>query len=341
LRVSFNSLKGHLKQGFHPLYLLFGAEPLLVEEALDQVRALARESGYHERLRLTVETGFDWNLLLTQGQAMSLFAEKKLIELRMPTGKPGDAGTKAIMAYCEHLPEDTSLVIISGAVEKRAQNTRWFKAVDASGVVVESPEIKADRLPDWVSKRMSSMGMTYDSEGVDRICQLVEGNLLAAAQEINLLSLLYPDEKITAAIIEKIIVDHARFSVYAFADACLSGSVVRAIRILQSLKREQAEPIVILWALCRDARTLCQLSAASERTGQPADRLFKKYGIWSSRSGLVNAALRRMGNRQWENILRRLGRADLMVKGSVPMQRRDIWEEIENISLLICGARIP
>ena len=341
MRVSLNSLEGHLKQGFQPLYLLFGAEPLLVEEALDQVRALARESGYHERLRLTVEAGFDWNLLLAQGQAMSLFSEKKLIELRMPTGKPGDTGTKAIIAYCENMPEDTTLVIISGAVEKRAQTTRWFKAVDTKGIVVESPGIKADRLPDWVSRRMTSKGITYDFKVVDRICQLVEGNLLAAAQEINLLSLLYPGDKITSSIIEKIIADHARFSVYMLADACLSGSVVRATRILQSLKREQAEPIVILWALSRDARTLCQLSAASERTGQSPDRLFKKYGIWSSRSSLITAALRRMGNRQWENILRRLGRADLMLKGSVPMQRRDIWEEIENISLIICGTRIP
>ncbi len=321
--------------------MLFGAEPLLIEEALDQVRALARENGYHERLRFTVEAGFDWNLLLAQGQAMSLFAEKKLIELRMPTGKPGDAGTKAIMAYCEYLPEDTTLVIISGPVDKRAQGTRWFKAVDTAGVVVESPEIKADRLPDWVSQRMTSMGITYDFDVVDRICQLVEGNLLAAAQEINLLSLLYPGEKITSETIERIIADHARFSVYTFADACLSGSVVRATRILQSLKREQAEPVVILWALSRDARALCQLSAASERTGQSPGSLFKKYGIWGSRSGLVTAALRRMGNRQWENILRRLGRADLMVKGSVPMLRRDIWEEIENISLRICGTNIP
>jgi DNA polymerase-3 subunit delta len=341
LRVSLNSFPSHLSEGFNPLYLLFGAEPLLVEEALDQFRSQARQQGFQERLRYTVETGFDWNQLLHQGQSMSLFAEKRVIELRMPSGKPGDAGTKAIIAYCEMLPEDTTLIIVSGPVDKRSQGTRWFKAVENVGVVVESPEIKPDRLPDWISQRLTSQGLTYDFDAVERIGQMVEGNLLAAAQEINLLSLLYPNEKITSNTIDTIIADHARFNVYTLADACLAGTSERVCRILQSLKREQAEPIVILWALSRDVRTLCHLSSAAERTGQPVKSLFNKHGVWSARSGIVSMALRRMSNGHWENILRRLGRADLMVKGSVPLQKQNIWEELESISLSICGVRIP
>jgi DNA polymerase-3 subunit delta len=340
LRISLTSLSGKIQQGFEPLYLLFGAEPLLIEETLDKVRVLAREQGYLERLRYTVEPGFDWNLILHQGQAMSLFAEKKLIELRIPTGKPGDAGSKALIAYSEMLPADTTLFVISGPVDRRSQKSKWFKAMDSAGVVTEVPAVTSDQLPDWIGQRMSGKGLDYEFAAVERLCHLVEGNLLAAAQEINLLGLLYADEKITVEIVDRVIADHARFDVYKLSDACLAGSATRATRILQGLKRERVEPMVILWALTRETRVLCQLSAESESTGRPVSSLFKNYGVWSNRTGLVSAALKRLSRPQWENILRRLGRADLMVKGSAPMLRRDIWEEIESISLGMCGLRI-
>ena len=341
MRVNLTSLPGRIEKGFESLYLLFGAELLLIEETLDRVRVLAREQGYLERLRYTAETGFDWNVILQQGQAMSIFTEKKFIELRIPTGKPGDAGSKALIAYAEALPEDTTLFIVSGPVDRRSQKTKWFKAIEDCGVVTESPAIANNNLPDWIGQRMTANGLNYDMAAVERLCHLVEGNLLAAAQEINLLALLYADQKITVEIIEKVTADHARFDVYGLSDACLRGSANRATRILQGLRRERIEPTVILWALTRETRVLCQLSAESDTTGEPVHTLFQRYGVWSSRSGLVKAALGRLTRVQWESILRRLGRADLMVKGSAPMLRRDIWEEIESISLSMCGLRIP
>ncbi len=340
MRVTLPSLSSQLEQGFGPLYLLFGAEILLVEEALDLIRSGAKAAGYMERLRFTVEPGFDWYQILEHAQAMSLFAEKRLIELRMQSGKPGDAGAKALIEYAEtQKSPDTTLVVISGSIEKRSQGTKWFKSVENNGTVIECPAISADRLPDWVSKRMASKGLNFEFEAVERLCHFVEGNLLAAAQEINLLALLYPDKKITAETIELAIADHARFNVYTYVDACLTGSVHRVTRILQSLRREQIEPIIILWALARDTRILCQLASAMDHGEQPQS-LFKRYGIWSSRSGIINAALRRLSRPQWENQLRRIGRADLMVKGAAPMQRKDIWEEIESISLAMCGVTI-
>jgi len=340
LRTSLTSLSGQLKQGIQPLYLLFGAETLLVEEALDQIRSRAKEEGYQERLRFTVETGFDWNQLLEHSQAMSLFAEKQLIELRIPTGKPGDAGAKALTQYVENpLSSDTSLIIISGGIEKRSQGTKWFKAIEDASLVIECPVIGSDRLPDWISQRLSAQGLKYETDAVEQLSHFVEGNLLAAAQEINLLALLYPGETVTTEIIEHVIADHARFNVYNLADACLAGKVPRVARILQSLKQEQIQPVLILWALARDARTLCKMSEAMEN-GEHPKALFQRFHIWSSRSGIVNAALRRISRPQWENILRRLGRADLMVKGRAPLQRKDIWEEIESISLGMCGLKI-
>ena len=347
MRVSLPVLSSQLKQGFQPLYLLFGAETLLVEEALRPIRACAKEAGFLDRLRFTAEPGFDWNKLLEYSQTKSLFADKQLIELRLPTGKPGDAGGKALIDYAEHMVApgasgDTALVVICGNIDKRAQNTKWFKAVEVAGVVIECPTISADQLPNWISQRLTAGGLKFDDEAVARLSHFVEGNLLAAAQEINLLSLLYPKERISAEIIERVIADHARFNVYSFVDACLAGSVHRVTRILQSLKREQMEPVIILWALARDTRILCQLSAAMEHMnqGERPQSLFQRYGIWSSRNGMVNAALNRLSRPQWENILRRLARADLMVKGRAPLQRKDIWEEIENICLGMCGLRI-
>lgn len=338
MRVSRSSLSSQLKQGFQPLYLLFGAETLLVEEALDSLRACAKQAGFMERLRFTVEPGFDWNKLLEHSQTMSLFSEKRLLELRMPTGKPGDAGTKALMDYAKNQNSgDTALVVICGGIEKRAQSTKWFKAVDTAGVVVECPAISAAKLPNWISQRLTAAGLKFDLDAVERLSHFVEGNLLAAAQEINLLGLLYPKEHISAETIEHVIADHARFNVYSFVDACLAGSAHRVTRILHSLKREQMEPVIILWALARDARILCQLSAAIEQGERPQ---LQRYGIWSSRSGIANAALKRLSRSQWENILRRLGRADLMVKGRAPLTRKDIWEEIESICLRMCGLRI-
>jgi DNA polymerase-3 subunit delta len=340
LRTSLASLPGHLKQGTQPLYLLFGAEILLVEEALDQIRSRAMDDGFQERLRFTSEAGFDWNQLLDQSQAMSLFAEKRLIELRIPTGKPGDAGAKALIQYVQNpLSSDTSLIIICGAVEKRTQGTKWFRAVEEAGVAIECPVIGVDRLPDWISQRLTASGLKYEMEAVEQLSHFVEGNLLAAAQEINLLGLLYPDETITTDIVEHVIADHARFNVYNLADACLAGKVHRVTRILQSLKQEQIQPVLIMWALARDVRTLCSLSAAVEK-GENPNALFRRFHIWSNRSVNMNSALRRLPRAQWENILRRLGRADLMVKGRAPMQRKDIWEEIESISLGMCGLKI-
>ena len=340
MRLSLSSLPSNLKQDLAPLYHLFGVETLLIEEALDEIRRQAREQGYTERIRHTLEPGFDWNRVLAGGRAMSLFSDKKIIELRMPTGKPGVGGDKALSDYVDSIAgNDTVLLLISGAIDKRAQNTKWFKKVESAGVVVECPGISVGQLPEWISRRMRAQGLQFEPEVAERLSHFVEGNLLAAAQEINLLALLSPREKITTEAAENAIADHARFTVYAFVDACLAGSAHRCTRILQGLKRNQAEPVLILWALTREARTLCHLSAGMAK-GAKSQELFKRFGIWSSRANLVGSALRRLSPPQCHNLLRRLARADLMLKGRATMQRENIWEEIESIGLRLCGLRI-
>ena len=337
MRITSSGLAAQLKQGIGPLYLLFGPETLLIEEALDQIRGQCRLAGYNERIRLIVETGFDWNRLQHESRTLSLFADKRLIELRLPTGKPADAGSRALIDFAQNLSCDTTLVVVANAIDKRGQAARWFKTMQKSGMVVECPVIGATDLPGWVGQRMRGQGLKYDPGAVEHLSRLVEGNLLAAAQEISLLGLLYPGQTITSDIIDRTNADHARFNVFAFVDACLGGSVERTIRILQNLKHEQAEPAIILWALAREARTLCRLSAAIDK-GEGAGSVFKRHGIWSSRSVLVRAALNRLPTSRWQNILQRTGHADLMMKGLIDLRRKDIWEEIESISLSICGS---
>ena len=340
MRLSLSSLSAQLGKELAPLYHLFGGETLLIEEALDEIRRQARAQGYGERIRYSLEPGFDWERILADSRSVSLFSEKKVIELRMPTGKPGDAGGKALMEYADSISgNDTVLVVISGAIDKRAQNTKWFKRVEAAGVAVECPAISAQQLPEWVKRRMRAKGLEFDAEAAERLSHLVEGNLLAAAQEIDLLALLSPQQQITAEAVESAIADHARFNVYAFVDACLAGSPHRCTRILQSLRRNQAEPVLILWALTRQTRTLCHLSAGLAKGAQTRD-LFRRHGIWSSRNNLINSALRRLNPARCHNLLRRLARADLMLKGRAPMRRENIWEEIESIGLRMCGLGI-
>ncbi len=340
MNVNLTALTAHLKKGLAPLYHLFGAEILLLEEAADDIRRAARGLGFGERIRYHLEAGFDWNQLLASGQSRSLFADKKIIELRMPTGKPGDAGAKALARYVDGIDGgDTVLLLLSGAIDKRARGARWFQQVEAAGVAVECPSVQAAQLPAWIERRMAAKGLQFAADAPPRLAQLVEGNLLAAAQEIDLLALLSPRQKINAAAVASAVADHARFNVYALVDACLAGASERCTRILHSLRRNQAEPIVILWALTREFRTLCNVSAAIG-AGRSRQQSLQQYGVWSSRSNLLGAALQRLTSAHWEHLLRRLALSDLMLKGQVPMQRENIWEEIESIILKACGLRI-
>ncbi len=341
MRVSYTSFPQQLSQGLAPIYLLFGSETLLVEESLDLLRTQARTEGFTERLRYSVETGFDWNQLFEGGQSMSLFSDKKLIELRIPSGKPGDAGSKALVEYAESKQSpDTTLVIIAGAIEKRAKNSKWFKTLESHALATECPVIGPEKLPDWIAHRMRGQGLEFERDVVPRLAHFVEGNLLAAAQEINLLALLANGENITLELVEDSIADHARFNAFNFVDACLAGTAHRATRILQSLKQEQVEPILILWSLTRETRTLYRLATMQQQGGNPRNQ-FQRFGVWGARTGIMSAALRRLSVGQCQGLLRRLARADLQLKGRSPLQRKNIWEEIESIGLGICGIWIP
>ncbi len=334
-RFSPIALESQLEKKLESLYLVFGQETLLIEECVDAIRAATRKKGFSERIRLTVETGFDWSTLREHCQSMSLFGGSRLIELRLPTGKPGDKGRDTILEYIESQPPDTVLVIIAGRIDKAGQRTKWFKQVEANGVVIETQAVRPDQLPAWVEQRLSKTGVSYDHDAVLLLCRFIEGNLLAAAQEIEKLKLLLGDKKLTAIDLEALVADQARYNVYSFVDACLAGNATRGLRILRGLKGEALEPALVLWALARDTRTMANI-AAELQTGKTKAGVFKTHNIWSSRVGLVERALQRLNLHEWQKVLQRVALADRVMKGRAS---GDIWQQLEFIALAICGVQ--
>ena len=318
------------------VYHLFGAEPLIIEEALNDLRKLCRSHDYLEREKLTVEPGFDWNRLLSAGQSLSLFAQKRIIELRMPSAKPGTPGARALIEYANAPAPDSVLVVISGEIPRTGQRSQWFKALDKAGASVEAPKVQAHQIVGWIEKRLQQANIQTEPGVARVIAHYVEGNLLAAAQEINFLALHSEGRPLSIKQVQDLISDQARFTSFAFVDACLAGQAARMVRILNSLRGEKIEPVLIVAALSRESTRLLSLSYA-QKQGQSIRALFRKLGIWSSRERLVEEALARVSHIGWLRIHGRMSDLDSMVKGQLPTRCGDVWEEIERVGLAICG----
>ncbi len=339
MKLSPYAIANQAKKGLAPVYHLFGAEPLIIEEALSELRQCTKSAGFLEREKHHVEPGFDWDQLLISNQALSLFASRKVIEIRMPTGKPGDKGSKILMAYCESLSPDNVLILVSGPIEKRAQNTKWFKALDMAGMSIEAPEVKGAQIEKWIDSRLRQNSLAFEPNVPRVIAHYVEGNLLAASQQITQLSLQAQGLTLNAQNVQQLIVDQAHFTSFAYVDACLAGNPARSVRILASLRREQVEPILILWALARETRKMARLATAKFQ-GQAVQPLYQRLGIWSSRVQLVNKALNQIPPLKWQTVHAAIGRLDRQIKGQSKIDHQDIWEEIEALGLQVCGLKL-
>ncbi len=339
MRVATPALSQHLSRELAGVYLVFGQERLLVEEAADSLRFAAREKGFLERIPLDFEQGFDWQSLLDQFQAMSLFSQQRMVELRLPNGKPGDKGNKTIVECLANKPEDILFVVLCGMLDKRQQGTNWVKAIEKTGVLVEAPTVTTDQLPAWITRRFAALDVSCDKDAAEHMAYYVEGNLLAAAQEIRKLALLAEDKHLTLDIVTDSVGDHARYTVYALADACLSGDQKRLLRVLGGLQREGVEPVLILWALARDIRTLYRVGRGLA-AGQQQAALFRDNGVWKQRAGLVSAALRRHDGATLNRLMRCLSQTDRGIKGrgAFPGLVGNVWAALENLCLELAGA---
>ncbi len=333
MRVKAEQLAQHLRRGLAPVYLVSGDEPLQAQEACDAIRAAARAQGYGERIIFNGGPGFDWVALACAAQNLSLFAERKLIELRLPSVKPGETGAATLLAYAEAMPPDVILLLTCPKLDAATQKTRWVSALDEAGVLVQVWPVEVRALPGWVAARMRARGMQPSHDATLHLAACVEGNLLAAAQDIEKLYLLYGAAPITADAVRETVADSARFDVYALVDAALAGDAARTVRVLNGLRAEAEEPTLILWALAREVRALAAM-AYDNGKGMGAEQILAKHKVWEKRKPLLRQAMQRHTTRAWWKLLRRAARAERVIKGCAAGQS---WDELLALSLGIAG----
>jgi len=295
MQLKPTQLDTHLAQNLAPCYLISGDEPLLVQECADAIRRAARAGGCTERQRLHISSKDDWLELGHAAGSLSLFAERKLIEVQLPSGKPGTEGSKAIQEYLASSPDDV-LLIVSGRIDKQSQKSKWYLALDQAGVVMPIWPVSPTELPRWISDRMSSLGLTAEPDAIALLAERLEGNLLAAAQEVEKLKLLHGDHTITATMVADTVSDNARYDAFRLVDVALSGDARGAVRTLRGLKGEAVQPPVLLWAVAREVRLLADLKR-DVAAGTSIDRAMQQKGVWRNRQGLVRTALNRLSGR--------------------------------------------
>ena len=326
-------LAAALQRQLAPVYLLSGDEPLQLGEAADRVRSAARQTGYSSRIVMEAGPRFDWNQLAQEANSMSLFAEQKIIDLRIPSGKPGREGSASLSAYCERIPDDTLLLVTLPKLDKGQLGSKWFKALDKIGVTMQVWPVDRQRLPAWIGQRMKTAGLAPAAGVADMLADQVEGNLLAARQEIEKLLLLHGTGEITLDQLRGAISDSARFDVFGLVDNALAGDSKRCTRILCGLRAEGTPAPVILWALAREIRSMARI-ARSVANGSRPEHAMGQAKIWSNRQPLVRKGLQRLPLLRWEQLLSHCQYADSAVKGAV---QTDPWLLLEQIALGMCG----
>lgn len=335
MKIAANQLTPHLNKTLLPCYLVTGDEPLLVQEALDAIRANAREQGFGSRELFVQTTGFDWGELALAGGNLSLFAEKRIIELRLPTGKPGVKGSAAISDFATNVADDLMFIVSAPKLDRNSQKAKWVKALDAAGGVIQIWPVSVRELPAWINDRMKRAGLQPERDAVRLIADRVEGNLLAAQQEIEKLRLLHGEGPVTVEDADSAVADSSRFDVYKLVDAAVGGNAARAIRILGGVRTEGIEPVIVMWALTREIRMLAGLSD-NVRAGMDLSSGMRKAGVWQNREALVRACIGRHQVVGFYPLLQLARQADAAAKGQM---RADPWQLATQIVLQLAGAR--
>ncbi|MEO7324741.1 MAG: DNA polymerase III subunit delta [Dokdonella sp.] len=314
-----------------PVYLIAGAEHLLVMEAADALRARAKELGFIEREVLDVEANFDWNQLGDASRSMSLFSSRKLIDLRLPTGKPGKEGAAAISEFCAAPPPDTVLLVSTNDWSKKHEGA-WSAAIERTGIAVAVWPLKREELPDWIGARMASRGLKATADAIALLADRVEGNLLAAAQEIDKLALLNAGTAVDIEALDANVADDARYDVFRLTDAAIGGDAGRALYIVAGLRAEGEELIPLLGWMLMQLRLLLRLASA-----QNIDAALRSERIWpAAREGMFKRALKNGDRAHWERCLNQAGRIDRIAKGRAD---GDAWRELERLVAAIAAPR--
>jgi DNA polymerase-3 subunit delta len=329
-QVRADQLDANLARALAPLYVVHGDEPLLAMEAADAIRAKARRDGYTEREVHLVERHYDWDRLAAAAAALSLFASRRLIELRIPSGKPGTDGAAAIAAYCAALQPDIVTLVTLPRLDRAGQNSAWFGALSAAGVVVNVFPVDRRTLPLWIGARLARQKQRATEDALAFIADCVEGNLLAAHQEIQKLGLLHPPGDLSFEQVRDAVLDVARFEVSQLSEAMLSGDRARLARVLDGLAGEGEAPPRVLWVMSDDVRAVTRVQRGLA-AGRNAADLFRESRVWGeARQRLVAAAARRMAREALDAALAHAAAVDRTIKG---LAKGDPWDELLQLGL--------
>jgi DNA polymerase III subunit delta len=331
MRYVPQTLQRGLDEGKLPLaWLVAGDEPLLVGEAADAIRARARKDGYTGREVLFFDRSFDWDALLGELRSMSLFADRRIIELRMPQPKPGVEGSKALVLALADLSCDVLLLVITDKIEYADRSSAWVKAFEAKGACVDAEQLTPEQLPEWVSERMRRAGLEPEREAAELLAERCEGNLVAAHQEIALLALMQGPGRVTHEAVAESVATSARYHVFQLGEALLGGDAARAVRILDGLAAEGEEPTLVLWCIAEELRSILQWS--TQPAGSAARRLFRGG---RRRKELLAAAARRVPRQTALELLVAASRTDGLIKGP---RKDEAWGQLTRIATALCIA---
>jgi DNA polymerase-3 subunit delta len=336
MQVKPEQLLTALRKQLPPLVWISGDEVLLMQEACDAVRRLAKEQGFSERQVLEAGPGFDWNQLLASNQELSLFAERKLIDLRLGSHKVDEAARAALAQYLAQPNPDNLLLLTTSRIDKQSQGTKWFKQLENAGAFCQLWPVSEQQLPGWIGQRLAAQGIRAEPQALQLLADRVEGNLLAAAQEADKLRLLVDGDKLDAAQVEELVADNARYSVFALIDSCLAGNGERALRILSHLRAEGEELLYILTMLCREIRALAAMQADMAQ-GQPISAVLQAHRVWGNKQAQVSRALQAHRQSSLLALLERARRIDQSVKGLAKLNE---WDEIGALVLRFSDPRL-
>jgi len=344
MQIRADQLEAHLARGLKPLYTVYGDEPLLAQEAGDAIRAAARAAGYGERKVFSVGGAhFDWSAVLGAAQAMSLFADRQLIEIRIPSGKPGKDGSEALQRYCGQLGDEVLTIVQLPRLDFQQTKAAWFGALDAAGVTLRVEPVERKALPGWIAQRLARQDQRVaDGEPGQRTLSFfadrVEGNLLAAHQELQKLALLYPAGELSFEQVEAAVLDVARYDVFKLGEAVLAGQVARALRMLDGLRAEGESPVLVHWTLAEDIRALHRVRAA-QADGRPLPLALREARVWGLKERLFERALPLLADHQLEHLVEAASVCDGLVKGlRHPDWPAEPWDGLRRLVLMLLQA---
>jgi DNA polymerase-3 subunit delta len=330
-----------LQRGLRPLYTIHGDEPLLAQEAGDRIRDAARAAGYSERKVFSVSGAhFDWSALLGAAQAMSLFAERQLIELRIPGGKPGKEGSEALQRYCETLSDDVVTIIHLPRLDRQQLGSAWFAALDGAGVTLRVEPVERRALPQWIAQRLAAQGQRVEegdagAQTLAFFADRVEGNLLAAHQELQKIALLYPAGVLTFEQIEAAVLNVARYDVFKFGEAVLAGQTARVLRMLDGLRAEGEAPVLVHWTLAEDIRALKRVKDAVAQ-GRPMPIALREARVWGAKERLYERLVPLLSDHTLAHWLEAASVCDGLIKGlKHPHWPLDAWDGLRRLALMV------